>query len=300
MHFGVIFPQRSVLSGPDEIRRYVGVVEDLGFEFITIYDHVLGADTSSRENWTGPYSSADSIHEPFVVLGYIAAITRLELLTSVLVLPQRQTALVAKQCAELDWLLNGRFRLGVGIGWNHVEYEALGMNFANRASRMEEQIEVLRLLWTQPIVNFSGRHHRIDRAGILPMPIQRPIPIWMGGGSTEGHTGTLANPTRVLERIGRLGDGWLAASSANVNLEQALSTLRRSAEASGRDPGAIGVQIGINITNPSEMGELTDHIDRWIKLGVSHVGIATTRRGDPLPGQLETLAAVGEVIKAYR
>src|SRR4051794_37097312 len=178
MRIGVVFPQTEIGAEPIAIRDYTQAAEELGYRHLLIYDHVLGASIAGRPDWRGPYTSDTLFHEPFVLFGYLAALTKqLELVTGVIILPQRQTALIAKQAAEIDVLSGGRLRLGVGIGWNEVEYQALGENFRNRAARMEEQIDVLRALWTQPVVNFQGRWHQIDAAGIKPMPLQRPIPI---------------------------------------------------------------------------------------------------------------------------
>ncbi|HEY9325316.1 MAG TPA: LLM class F420-dependent oxidoreductase, partial [Candidatus Limnocylindria bacterium] len=183
MRVGAVFPQLEIGTDPDAIAKYARTVEDLGYDHLVIFDHVLGADANRPGGWTGAYDHRSMFHEPFVLYGYLAAVTsRLRLATAVLVLGQRQTALVAKQAAEVDVLSRGRLTLGVGIGWNAVEYEALGESFTNRGRRIEEQIAVLRALWTQEVVDFKGRWHRIDRAGIDPLPVQRPIPIWMGGG----------------------------------------------------------------------------------------------------------------------
>src|SRR5205085_5010163 len=169
-----------------------------GYNHILIYDHVLGADTANRPNWSGAYSSKDQFHEPLVLFGYFAALTqRVELVTDVLILPQRQTALVAKQAAEVDVLSGGRLRLGVGIGWNPVEYEALGQDFHNRGQRIEEQVALLRRLFHDPVVTFAGRWHQVQAAGINPLPVRRSIPIWIGGSADA-----------VLQRVARIGDGW--------------------------------------------------------------------------------------------
>src|SRR6185437_12094649 len=198
MRLGAIFPQTEIGNDPIAVRDYAEAVEAMGYQHILAYDHVLGANTASRPDWSGPYTSETSFHEIFVLFGYLAAVTRrVELVTGVVVLPQRQTALVAKQAAEVDVLSGGRLRLGVGVGWNDVEYQALGESFSDRGARIVEQVTVLRELWTKPIVHFEGRSHRIDGAGLNPLPIQRPIPIWMGGWDE-----------RVLRRVGRLADGW--------------------------------------------------------------------------------------------
>src|SRR5712671_7790587 len=183
MHYGVVFPQIEFGNDPHAIKDYAQAAEGLGYDYLLVYDHVLSAHPDREPKLTGPYTHEDPFHEPMVFFGFLAGVTtRLELTTGILILPQRQTALVAKQAAEVDVLSRGRLRLGVGLGWNYVEYEALGMSFTDRGKRIEEQIAVLRALWTQEVVDFKGRWHRIDRAGINPPPVQRPIPLWMGGG----------------------------------------------------------------------------------------------------------------------
>src|SRR4249920_1670313 len=183
MRIGAVFPQLEIGSAPVDIAHWATQVEQLGYEYILVYDHVLGAGTSTRAGWRG-YTSDDCFHEVFVLLGHVAALTSaVELTTGVLILPQRQTVLVAKQAAQIDVLSGGRLRLGVGVGWNAVEFEALNETFENRGRRSAEQIAVLRALWTQQVVDFRGEFHRINHAGLNPMPIQRPIPIWFGVGS---------------------------------------------------------------------------------------------------------------------
>src|SRR6478752_3439105 len=182
MRIGVVFPQTELGGDVGAVRAYGQRVEELGFTHILAYDHVVGADPDVHTGWGGPYDVHTTFHEPLVMFGFLAALTRsVELVTGVIILPQRQTALVAKQAAEVDLLSGGRLRLGIGTGWNAVEYEALNEDFHNRGARSEEQIAVLRALWTQPVVTFEGRWHHIDAAGINPLPVQRPIPIWLGG-----------------------------------------------------------------------------------------------------------------------
>src|SRR6266536_4514879 len=184
MRIGAVFPQTEIGNDPGAIRAWAQAVEDLGYRHVLAFDHVLGAGVDTRRDWSGPYSSEDPFHEVFGLFGYLAAVTRVvELVTGILILPQRQTALVAKQAAEVDVLSGGRLRLGIGIGWNEVEYEALGESFGDRGNRAEEQIEVLRQLWTQPLVTHKTANHVIDNAGINPLPIQRPIPVWFGGAA---------------------------------------------------------------------------------------------------------------------
>ena len=208
MELGVSFPQREGQMGTDlgAIKEFAQAAEALGY--LRTGDHVLGANVASRPNWRGPYGHTDLWHEPFVLFGYLAGITRtLGLVSSVVILPQRQTALVAKQAAEVDVLSDGRLQLGIGVGWNRVEYEALGEEFGDRSWRCEEQIEVLRALWTNELVTFGGRWHTITDAGLNPMPVQRPIPIWIGGGPGSAGGRSLPRSERVLRRNGRVADG---------------------------------------------------------------------------------------------
>src|SRR4030095_5402479 len=233
MQLGLMFPQTEIGADPKAVRDFVQAAEGIGYEHVIVFDHVLGVDTAHYQGWQGRYTKHDMFHEPFVLYGYLAAITqRLELVTAVIILGQRQTALVAKQAAEVDVLSGGRLRLGIGIGWNAVEYEALGAHFHNRGKRSEEQLAVLRALWTQDVVDFHGRWHHIRHAGINPLPIQRPIPIWLGGGST--------NVAPVIERVGRLADGWFPQFAPDATGRAALERMRTAARAAGRDPSAIG------------------------------------------------------------
>ena len=198
MRVGVVFPQTELGGDPGAVRAYGEQVEELGFNHVLAYDHVVGADPNVQTGWSGPYDVHTTFHEPLVMFGYLAAITRsLELVTGVIILPQRQTVLVAKQAAEVDLLSGGRLRLGVGIGWNSVEYEALGEDFSNRGKRSAEQIALLRSLWRDQSVTFEGAFHRLTGAGLAPLPVQRPIPVWIGAGSAPGY-----------KRVGWLADGW--------------------------------------------------------------------------------------------
>ncbi len=232
MRVGAVFPQLEIGTDPGRIAEYARAVEALGYTHLVAYDHVLGADTSGRPGWRGPYTVRSAFHEVFVLLGYLAACTSgLELATCVLILPQRQTALVAKQAAALDVLSGGRFRLGVGLGWNAVEYEALGENFHDRGRRFEEQIALLRRLWTEESVDFTGRWHRVDRAGINPMPVQRPIPLWIG-----------ADVDVAIRRAARLADGWFSHLTPDDRGREGLERFREWATECGRDPASIGVE----------------------------------------------------------
>ena len=260
------------------MREYVQAAEDLGFAHLIVYDHVLGADSELHEGWKGGYSSKDMFHEPFVVFGYMAAITtRLELVTSVIILGQRQTALVAKQAAEVDVLSGGRLRLGVGTGWNRVEYEALGESFQNRGRRSDEQIELLRALWTNDVVNFTGRWHQVTHAGINPLPVQRPIPIWLGVGGLD--------PTpadRVLRRVARLADGWFPQFAPDDTGREYLDRLNGYAREEGRDPSAIGIEARINmIDGPPEFWK--ERLKGWEALGATHISFNTMKGGLSTP-----------------
>ena len=199
MEIGVVYPQIELRGDPAAVRDIGRAVEGLGFSHLLAYDHVLGAVHADRSpSLIGPYTEADPFHDPLVMFAYLAGMTdRLRFATGILILPQRQTALVARQAADVDLLSGGRLRLGVGIGWNHVEYEALGQDFRTRGAREEEQIELLRRLFTEPIVEFSGRFDRVDRAALVPRPT-RSIPIWLGGRSEA-----------AFDRAARLADGFI-------------------------------------------------------------------------------------------
>jgi probable F420-dependent oxidoreductase len=237
---GAVFPQLEIGTDPEAIARYARTVEELGYDHLVIFDHVLGADSNRPGGWTGVYDHRSMFHEPFVLYGYLAALTtRLKLATAVIVLPQRQTALVAKQAAEVDVLSRGRLILGVGIGWNQVEYEALGMRFTDRGRRIEEQIAVLRALWTQEVVDFKGRWHRIDRAGIDPLPVQRPIPVWMGGGY-QARDRKVIEP--ALRRIAAIADGWFTHLPPNDDGRAGMEAFQRFVREAGRDPAKVPVE----------------------------------------------------------
>lgn len=269
LQLGVVFPQTEIGVDPSAVRNYVQAVEDLGFDHLLVYDHVVGAHPDGRrQGWRGAYSHHDMFHEPMVLFGYLAAITsRLELVTGILIIPQRQTALVAKQAAQVDLLTNGRLRLGIGIGWNDVEYEALDENFENRGIRCEEQIAVLRSLWTKSLVTFKGRWHRIVNAGINPLPTQQPIPIWFGGG---------AEP--VLRRIARLGDGWFPQLRPDNTGQAAVSRLRALACEAGRDPSEIGIEPRISIAKGNDESWQSE-LDAWQRIGVTHLSLNTMGGG---------------------
>ena len=267
MRIGVVFPQTEITADPVAVRDYAQAAEDLGYAHLLTYDHVIGADTANRPDWRGPYSLHSLFHEPFVLFGYLAAFTRrLELVTGILILPQRQTVLVAKQAAEVDVLSGGRLRLGVGIGWNDVEYQALHERFSDRGRRSEEQIAVLRALFTQESVTFHGRWHHIEAAGLNPLPVQRPIPIWIGGSSEA-----------TLKRVARIGDGWLPQMPPD-RARELIGRLRSYAEELGRDPASIGIEARLSIagSTPEEWVRL---IEQWKEIGVTHLSVNTMRAG---------------------
>lgn len=266
MKVGVVFPQTEIGPSASAVREYALAMEAAGFDHIATYDHVLGA-SSDRPNWSGYYDLNDQFHEVMVMFGYIAAITtRIELATEILVLPQRQTALVAKQAAEIDLLSGGRLRLGVGIGWNAVEYEALGMNFHDRGRRIEEQIALLRELWSKPEVVFSGKDHRVDRAGLNPFPPRR-IPIWIGSTADVG-----------LRRAARIADGWQSEVSYGPDAEAKVESLRRYLAEEGRDLATFGIAAEVG---PGEEG--VREALAWERLGATHVSVTTMGAGLATP-----------------
>ena len=288
MQLGVIFPQTEIGADPVGVRDFVQAAEDLGYAHVIVFDHVLGADVSHYKDWQGPYTSQDMFHEPFVLYGYLAALTqRLELVTAVIILGQRSTALVAKQAAEIDVLSGGRLRLGVGTGWNAVEYEALNENFHNRGKRSEEQLEVMRALWTQEIVNFEGRWHTIRHAGINPLPVQRPIPVWLGG-----------RVEAVVERVGRLADGWFPQFAPDDAGRETLERMRGYARAAGRDPADIGIEgrISLQGTTPEIRAK---EATAWRDLGATHLSVNTMRAGLKTPAEhIAAIEAFKETVAA--
>jgi probable F420-dependent oxidoreductase len=267
MRIGAVFPQTELGGDASAVRAYGRRVEELGFTHLLAYDHVVGADPAVHVGWAGPYDVQTTFHEPLVMFGYLAAVTTtLELVTGVIILPQRQTVLVAKQAAEVDLLTDGHFRLGVGIGWNAVEYEALGKRFSDRGVRLEEQVALLRRLWTETTVTFEGDHERVTGAGLAPMPRQRPIPIWLGGSSEPAY-----------RRMGRLADGWFPQMQPGPKLDAALAIIDESARAAGRDPASIGMEGRINWRGDG--ADILDRIEQWEKTGATHVAVNTMGAG---------------------
>jgi probable F420-dependent oxidoreductase len=286
---GVVYPHQEIGDDPARIAAFAQAAEDLGYAHIVAYDHVLGADPANRPTWwKGAYTHHDAFHEPFVLFGYLAAITKkLELAFGIVILPQRQTALVAKQAATLDVLSRGRVRFGAGIGWNHVEYEGLGMNWRDRAKRVEEQIELLRLLWTEELVDYTGRWHRIDRAGIKPLPVQRPIPIWMG-----------ADEEVAVKRVARLGDGWFSHLAPNEEGRAALERFRGYVREAGRDPDRIGVEGRVAATGSPD--EWARKAEIFRDMGMTHLELRTAASKLPdLDAHLAAMRRFREVAPVF-
>jgi probable F420-dependent oxidoreductase len=281
IRIGVTFPQTELGGDPGAVRAYGQRVEELGFSHLLAYDHVLGADPEVHEGWAGPYDVRTTFHEPLVMFGYLAAVTTsLELVTGVIILPQRQTALVAKQAAEVDLLSGGRLRLGIGLGWNAVEYEALGEDFTNRGRRSEEQVEVMRRLWTERSVTLQGRFHTATGAGLSPLPVQQPIPVWFGAASA-----------RAYERAGRLGDGWFPMMSPGPVLDEARVTVERAAVAAGRDPATLGMEGRVDYRRDRD--RVAEELAAWSAAGATHVSINTMGAGlGGVDGHLAALEAV--------
>jgi probable F420-dependent oxidoreductase len=285
MQIGVIYPQTELATDPATVRAYVRKVEELGYRHLEIYDHVLGADPAVHTGWQGPYDIDTTFHEPLVFYGFLAAITQLELVTGIIIAPQRQTALLAKQAAEVDILSEGRLRLGIGAGWNAVEYEALGQDFSTRGKRQEEQIGLLRRLWTERSVTHEGTFDTIVGAGLAPLPVQRPIPIWIGGLSPA-----------AFRRIGRLADGWFPRVEPGPELDQARAIITASAAKAGRDPAAIGMSGRVR-----QGGEGTDELagdaQRWRDAGATHVSVDTMGFGlSGLDAHLDALARAADAL----
>lgn len=267
MRIGVVFPQTELGGDVAAVRAYGLAAAELGFAHVLAYDHVVGADPVAHAPWVGPYDVETTFHEPLVMFGYLAAITELELVTGIVILPQRQTVLAAKQAAEVDLLTGGRFRFGVGVGWNPVEYDALGQPFDRRGARLEEQVELLRSLWTASPIDFDGTFDQVDAAGLAPLPVQRPIPIWFGGSSEPAY-----------RRMGRLADGWFPQVRPGPDLDAALATIRTAAEGAGRDPATIGMEGRVQ-WYPDDPDRFVRQVDRWRAAGATHVGINTMGGG---------------------
>ncbi len=288
MRIGVVFPQTEIGADAGAVRAYAERVEELGFTHLLAYDHVVGADPTVHVGWNGPYDVHNTFHEPLVTFGYLAAVTTsLELVTGVVILPQRQTVLVAKQAAEVDLLSGGRLRLGVGLGWNAVEYEALGEDFSTRGKRCEEQVELMRRLWTEQTVTYHGTYHRVTGAGLAPLPIQQPIPVWFGASSP-----------RARRRAGRLGDGWFPMVGPGPKLEQARQEVAHAATEAGRDPAQIAMEGRVSWNGNAD--DMADGLRSWAEAGASHMSINTMGAGlASVDDHLAALTTAAEIARAF-
>lgn len=282
MLLNALFPTRDIGTDPAKIRDWAQAAEGLGYHCIEVADHVFGA--APRGDWKPVYSETDPFHETFTTMAFIAAVTKtIQLCSGVLILPQRQTGLIAKQAAEVDILSGGRLRLGVGVGWNHVEYEALGTEWQTRGARQAEQIEVMRRLWTEDLVTFDGRFHKLTAVNLLPVPVQRPIPIWFGGSSDA-----------VIKRAARLGDGWMPILAPDAEGEAKLARLREHMKAFGRDPATFGLEgwLRMHERDPERWAAAAQG---WQRLGAQMVMLYPMYRMPKLDEQIETLRRFKEV-----
>jgi probable F420-dependent oxidoreductase len=282
MKLNAFFPTRDIGSDPAKIRDWAQAAEDLGYATIEVPDHVFGA--TARDGWVPLYNEKDAFHETFVTLGFLAAVTKkIGLSSGILIAPQRQTGVIAKQAAEVDLLSGGRLRLGVGVGWNHVEYEALGMEWKTRGARQAEQIEVLRRLWSEDLVSFEGRFHNLKEVNILPPPAQRPIPIWFGGSSDAAMT-----------RAARLGDGWMPIMAPDAAAEQKLEALREQLKSCGRDPSRFGIEAWLRMQDSDPRG-WAEAAQGWRRLGADMVMLYPMYRIPSFDENIETLRRFKEV-----
>ena len=282
MQLSAFFPTRDIGSDPAKIRDWAQAAEDMGFAYIEVPDHVFGA--TARDGWTPIYNEKDPFHETFVMLGFLAAVTkRIRLSSGVLIAPQRQTGVIAKQAAEADLLSGGRLRLGIGVGWNHVEYEGLGADWKTRGARQAEQVEVLKRLWSEDLVTYSGRFHNLKEVNIVPPPVQRPIPVWFGGSSDA-----------VVQRAARLGDGWMPIMPPDGKAEEKLAMLRAELARHGRDPKQFGLEGWLRMNEPDPQ-RWAAAADGWKKLGAQIVMLYPMYRIPKFDDQIETLRRFKDV-----
>lgn len=271
MKIGVVFPQTEFGNDPAAIKAYTQAAEALGYSHILTYEHVLGANPDRPGGWQGPYTHEHPFHDPFVLFGYMAGVTeRIEFITGILILPQRETAVVAKQAATLDLLSNGRFRLGIGVGWNKVEYIALNQDFHTRGRRLDEQLEVLQQLWSEPLITYHGNWHTIPDAGLNPRP-QRPIPLWFGGHADV-----------VLQRVARLGDGWLPNFRQAAAAERSLAKLDAYLAENGRSRADVGIEPRLHY-GPANPDEWHNTIAGWQAAEATHITLNTMSCGFDTP-----------------
>ncbi|MGD8633560.1 MAG: LLM class F420-dependent oxidoreductase [Anaerolineales bacterium] len=279
MKFGAVYPQNEVEHDPGWIRTFAQSLESLGYDHVLTYEHVLGVEADHPKAVRGPYGIEDAFLSPLLLFSALALVTnKLEFATGILVLPQRDAVLVAKQVASLDVLSGGRVRLGVGVGWNAAEFAALGADFSTRGRRIEEQVSVLKELWTQPVAHYSGEWYQLEHVGIRPMPKQKPVPIWFGGYADV-----------VLKRVARMGDGWFPGFSDVEEAKPELDRLASYVEAQGRRWEEIGIEVRLRYGD-GDLDTLGAQIEAWARLGISHLSVNTMRSG--LVGQQAHLEAV--------
>jgi probable F420-dependent oxidoreductase len=284
VQIGVVFPQTEIGNDVGGVRAYAEAAAGLGYHHLLAYDHVVGADPAVYAGWSGPYTIADTFHEPMVLFGYLAACTDLELVTGIVIGPQRQTALLAKQAAQVDICSGGRLRLGLGLGWNRVEYEALGKDFTTRGRRLEEQVALLRALWTEESVTMHTSEEHVVGAGIRPLPLQRPIPVWLGAASPP-----------ALRRAGRIADGWFPLVPPDERFVQAKALVDEGARSAGRDPAAVAYEGRAHWAGAEK---LAGHLEKWRSVGAHYLSINTMGAG--LVGVDAHIAAISEAVSVWR
>jgi len=286
MQIGAVFPHNEIGTDPGAIKAYAQGVEAMGITHLLIYDHVLGADPDREGGFRGPYDKDVAFHEPFTTFAFIAGVTyKIDLITTVMILPQRQTVLAAKQAAEVALLSNNRFKLGIGVGWNELEYVGLNETFNNRGRRQEEQVDVMRKLWSEDSLDYTGEYHRIDKASINPRP-SKTIPIWFGGSAPA-----------LLDRVARLGDGWIPLMGANDKAKACIDTIKQTREAAGLSFANFGIQAQAQYAGGSPE-RWRKHAEAWRGMGCTHLAIATHNAG---PTNVDGhLARIGEYQQALQ
>ena len=286
MQIGAVFPHNEIGTDPGAIKAYAQGVEAMGITHLLIYDHVLGADPDREGGFRGPYDKDVAFHEPFTTFAFIAGVTdKIDLITTVMILPQRQTVLAAKQAAEVALLSNNRFKLGIGVGWNELEYVGLNETFNNRGRRQEEQVDVMRKLWSEDSLDYTGEYHRIDKASINPRP-SKTIPIWFGGSAPA-----------LLDRVARLGDGWIPLMGANDKAKACIDTIKQTREAAGLSFANFGIQAQAQYAGGSPE-RWRKHAEAWRGMGCTHLAVATHNAG---PTNVDGhLARIGEYQQALQ
>ena len=286
MQIGAVFPHNEIGNDPGAIKAYAQGVEAMGITHLLIYDHVLGADPDREGGFRGPYDKDVAFHEPFTTFAFIAGVTdKIDLITTVMILPQRQTVLAAKQAAEVALLSNNRFKLGIGVGWNELEYVGLNETFNNRGRRQEEQVDVMRKLWSEDSLDYTGEYHRIDKASINPRP-SKTIPIWFGGSAPA-----------LLDRVARLGDGWIPLMGANDKAKACIDTIKQTRKAAGLSFANFGIQAQAQYAGGSPE-RWRKHAEAWREMGCTHLAIATHNAG---PTNVDGhLARIGEYQQALQ